>query len=344
MLAEFLTWWRQQLLELVPEALRRAVGGDNNALVVEASGTGTLSLSRRRRGVEAKLATVRLDDPGLPGLREILVGRPRGEPVVLRLPGNLVLERPVSLPLAAERELERVLGYEMERLTPFTAEEVFWGASVEARDRARGRLTVRLVLVLRARVQALLDTLAQCGGAASMMEAATDQGPRAIRLAHHGEAGRIARLSPRARALVLAGLACLVLLSPMLRQSLALGDAEEKLANLAPQMRLVDQLRQRIAGAGAGGDVVASETRRLGDALEGLAAVTDILPDDSYVTEYAMRERKITLSGLSASAPKLISALSTDSRIKNPAFTAPVTRQEVLHMDVFAISAGLAQP
>jgi len=88
---------------------------------------------------------------------------------------------------------------------------------------------------------------------------------------------------------------------------------------------------------------VAAETKRLGDALEALAAVTDILKNDSYLTEYAMRERKITLSGLSSSAPKLISALSSDERVKNPAFTAPVTRQEAGHLDVFAIRADLAQ-
>jgi general secretion pathway protein L len=66
------------------------------------------------------------------------------------------------------------------------------------------------------------------------------------------------------------------------------------------------------------------------------------LPDDSYLTEFTMRERKMTLSGLSASAPKLINALSTDPRIRNPAFTAPVTRSESNHNDVFSIRAELA--
>ena len=84
---------------------------------------------------------------------------------------------------------------------------------------------------------------------------------------------------------------------------------------------------------------MAAETRRLGDALGALAAVTEILPDDSYLTEFTMRERKLTLSGLSASAPKLISLLSGDPRIRNPAFTAPVTRAETGHNDVFTIRA-----
>ena len=343
MLAEFFTWWRQQLLELVPEALRRGSGADGNALVAEQAGPGLLSFTRRRRGVEARLAQVRLDEPGHPSLRAMLANRQGGEPVVLRLPQDAVLERGVTLPLAAERDMERVLGYEMERLTPFTAEEVYWGTILESRDRARGRLALRLTLVPRAQVQELVALLARCGGAPSLIETETAQGPRAIRLAHEAEDTRIARLSPRAAASVVAGLAALVIVSPFLRQSLELSSAQASLDAMQPKMRIVEELRQRIAGAGAGGDVVATETRHFGDALAALAAVTEILPDDSYLTEFTMRERKMTLSGLSASAPKLISALSADDRIRNPAFTAPVTRQEATHRDVFAIDAELAE-
>ncbi len=343
MLAEFFTWWRQQLLELVPETLRRGAGADSNALVAEQAGPGLLSFTRRRRGTEARLAQVRLDEPGLVALRATLTGRPGGEPVVLRLPQDVVLERDVTLPLAAERDVERVLGYEMERLTPFSADEVYWSTTLESRDRARGRLALRLRLVPRAQVQQLVEVLARCGGAPSLIETETAQGPRAIRLAHEAGTTRIARLSPRTAAAVLGGLAALVVVSPFLRQSLDLAAAQGRLDAMQPKMQMVNELRHRIAGAGAGGDVVETETRRLGDALAGLAAVTEILPDDSYLTEFTMRERKITLSGLSASAPKLISALSADERIRNPAFTAPVTKQEAGHNDVFAISAVLAE-
>ena len=88
---------------------------------------------------------------------------------------------------------------------------------------------------------------------------------------------------------------------------------------------------------------MAAETRRLGDTLEALAALTEVLPDDSYLTEFTMRERKITMAGLGASAPNLIKGLSADPRVRNPAFTAPVTKSETNHLDVFAIRAELAQ-
>ena len=70
-------------------------------------------------------------------------------------PGQ-VLCREVMLPLAAARDLQAVLGFEMDRLTPFAADEVFWGVSGKTPDRARDKLRLRLAIVPRAQVAALL--------------------------------------------------------------------------------------------------------------------------------------------------------------------------------------------
>ncbi len=342
MFGEFFDWWGRQLLELVPARWRsRAAGTD--ALIADASQAGLLTLWRRRRGAEQRMAQIRLDGPGSPALRAALQGRPRGERVHLRLSSTQVLERSVTLPLAAERELERVLGYEMERLTPFTVDEVFWGYTVQDRDRARARLLLRLTMVPRAAVAGLIDLMAAEGGRPSLLETTAAGGARTMRLAHQDPAARRGLLSQRSLAWACGALAIFVIASPFLRQSLALDRLQDRLELMAPRIAQVDDLRRRISGAGAGGDAVAAETRRLGDTLEALAAVTEILPDDSYLTEFTMRERKMTLSGLGASAPKLISLLSGDPRIRGPAFTAPVTRSETNHLDVFSIRAELAQ-
>jgi general secretion pathway protein L len=341
LLGEFFDWWGQQLLDLVPSDWRgRGQGAD--ALIADAGQPGLLTLLRRRRGVEARLGQMRLDDPSAASLRAALNARPRGEKVLLRLPREAVLERNVVLPLAAERDPERVLGYEMERLTPFAADEVFWGFGIEARDKARGRLVLRLTVVPRAAIAGLMEVLTRHGGRPDLLEAAVPGGMRSITLTHEGaDAGR-RWLSERNLAVATAMMAVLVVVSPFLRQSLQLSDLQDRLETMRPRVAQAEQLRRQITGAGTGGDAVAAETRRLGDTLEALAAVTEILPDDSYLTEFTMRERKMTLSGLSASAPKLINALSSDPRIRNPAFTAPVTRSESNHNDVFSIRAELA--
>ncbi len=355
-LDEFLAWWGRQLWELVPHRLRQGTGA-GNCVIADATEPGLLALTARRRGGEGHLGEFRTDassnDAARTGaMAAALAARARGEPVLLRLAPGTALERDVNLPLAAERDPERILGYEMERLTPFAADEVFWAYAITARDRARGRLMLRLTIVPRTAVQGLIDLLAGAGARPSLLEAPTPNGFRTITLSHEDGAPSRMQLSTRSVIAAAAALAALVLVSPFLRQSLAMADVHDRLSALEPQMRQVEILRRRITGAGAGGDAVATETRRLGDTLEALAAVTEIFPDDSYLTEFTMRERKMTLSGLSASAPRLISLLSADPRIHNPAFTAPVTRQEPVRLgggnqetiqrDVFSIRAELA--
>jgi len=339
----FFEWWGAQLRSLIPARWGAGEAGPD-ALIADASTPGMLTLLRRRRVAEQQLARMAIDDAGaMAKLRAAMAGRPRGEPVLLRLPGDSALERSVTLPIAAERDLERVLGYEMERLTPFAADEVFWGYSVDERDRARARVVLRLTVVPRTTVAHLIEMLASLGGRPDMLETASSTGSRVIKLAHEGPMGAAGLLRERNLAGAAAVLLLLVLVSPFIRQSLTLAEVQDRLAAMAPKVSQAEALRARVTGAGAGGDAVAAETRRLGDTLAALAAVTEILPDDSYLTEFTMRERHITISGLGASAPKLISLLSADPRIRNPAFTAPVTRSETNHLDVFSIRAELAQ-
>jgi general secretion pathway protein L len=105
----------------------------------------------------------------------------------------------------------------------------------------------------------------------------------------------------------------------------------------------VEALRRGIAAGDAGRNILAKEQERTGNVLQILAVVTRILPDDTYLTDFSLRERKMTLSGRSASAPRLITGLSADPAIANTAFAAPVTRIEGATSDVFSIKAEVAK-
>ena len=140
-----------------------------------------------------------------------------------------------------------------------------------------------------------------------------------------------------------AALAVVALVLPVGLQALALYSTDSAIAELQPAISRVDALRRDLAGGDAGRDILAKEMERTGDVLQTLATVTRILPDDTYLTDFALRERQMTLSGRSASAPRLITALSADPAIRNTAFAAPVTRIEGATSDVFSIRAEAAQ-
>ncbi len=345
MLTEFLSWWTRQMLDLLPGRVARRDPATANAILAtpdpgEAE-PGAVLLSLRLGGQERVAGR---QAPGQSILPQLLREHP-GLPLLLRLPPDRLLSRDVSLPLAAEAGYERVLQYEMDRLTPFSADDVFWSARPLRRNRESGRIELRLSLVPRAWLAASLETLQQAGGRPSAIEVRGlgREPTRRIALAHTMSRGRIAQR--RLLGLAAGGCAALALLAvalPFARQGRAEAVVARRIAALQPPVRQVAALRERSRAGSAGSDAIAAARAHLGDPLALLASLTRVLPDDTWLTDLTLRDGVITLSGQSSGAVRLIPRLSADAALVAPAFSAPVTRIESNNSDLFSIRAGVA--
>ena len=80
---------------------------------------------------------------------------------VLMLGADAVLLQRVQLPLAAGRNLEAVVGYELDRYTPFEADQLYFVARQERRTPSH--LEVTLVAILRERLDQMLTDCAALG-------------------------------------------------------------------------------------------------------------------------------------------------------------------------------------
>jgi general secretion pathway protein L len=334
MLRDFVLWWARQMRALLPPRLLADIDRAD-ALLVDVQRT-QVALTLRRRGRETALGQFPLTGDSASAA---LSRRPRR--VILRLRPGALLERLVVLPLTAERDLERVLGYEIDRLTPFAAANVVWQAAVARRDRVQGRLTVRLSLVPRTELVPALDMLARIGITPTCLEAtARDGSRRRIAL----EAGSTRRAGFRLHATAggaVAALAVAVLVTPFVTQSLTRAATERDISALTPRVARVEALRKHLADGAAGVDMLAAEQARTGDVLLVLAAVTQLLPDGTVLSEFSLHQGKLGLSGQSPAAAQLIPALAADPTFRNPTFAAPVTRTADGHTDQFVIHAEL---
>ncbi len=301
MLREVLAWWWRQLSDLLPARWRQARSGpqtrESVVLVLSEPSpgeAGTVEVTMQRPRGAGRLGRFGLDGKGLTALRAA-IGPSRRGPVRLAVPPRLLLEQQVTLPLAAERELDTVLRYEMDRLTPFAADSVFWSWRVESRDRQRGRVALRLRLVPKAAVEGVLEGLASVGLRPALIESAAEP-ERSVSLTG-GHAG-----SRRPRGLALAAFACVALAVaavavPFIQQELASRRLDARIAALRPDVDAADALRSRFAQQAGSADVVAAEGARVGDALRVLADVTEVLPDDTHLFELTLRDRVLTISG-----------------------------------------------
>jgi general secretion pathway protein L len=330
MLASLFSWWLARMTELLPSAWKNAAVRSRNGIVVEAIPDGNVTVSLRRDGV--------LSPIGL-GAAARQAGR---TPVLLRPPAGSVLTKNHVVPTLPARQLDQLLRHELARITPFPAEDLFWRWDGQARPNNRTRTDVTLTMVPRQALAAALSALDDVGLKADFVEVGPTERPYLLPV------GDVAHRRSGARLLgaLLYGcvaLAVVALVLPLGLQAFALYTTESAIAALQPTIAQVETLRRGIAATDAGRAVLAQETERVGDLMQTLAAVTRILPDDTYLTDFSLRERQMTLSGRSASAPRLITGLSADPAIRNTGFAAPVTRIEGATSDVFSIKAEIAK-
>jgi general secretion pathway protein L len=344
MVRDFFSWWVGQLADLLPQRLRRSAPTSADATVITPIATAdggftAVAVGLRRNGKETLLGRFAVDASGLAELP-----RSAGKPAVLRLGEAEVLGKTITLPLAAEREVDQALAFEMDRETPFTVDELYWNHRVDAADRRNGRLSVRLLLIPKARLAPLLAFLGQIGIVPVRAEIA--DGPDAgswLPLDGDGRPSRpgVARLLKPA-AVCCAALALAAVVTPFVHQSTAMGSLDRALAAGRAAAVEAQSLRQEIQRLSGSADLVEKEREKVGQPLAVLAAVTRVMPDDTYLTEMELRQRKLTLSGRSVAAARLIGAFAADSEFRNPAFAAPVTRIEALRQEIFTIITEIA--
>jgi general secretion pathway protein L len=345
MLTDFFTWWTEQMRDLVPASLRPSSGRSwrrTLVIVPELPDLSAVELFMQGRGGETSLGRHELNSAGL---RAALARLPRAlrTTSVLRVSADLLLEREIVLPLAAENDLKRVVAYEMDRLTPFRADEVFWSCLAGKRDAARNRLHVRVTVVPYLRVEAILTALLQAGLAPARIAAggAAEQ-HRIVPLTEDRPSHRW--LGPRADAYALGGCGVLVAAAvalPFILQSVASARIDARAEAIRPQVTEAEKLRKKITNGATTADAIAAARNQVGTPLQTIALLTDLLPDDTYLTALNVRQRKLTISGRSAGAARLIGAMAANPIIHNPAFTAPVIRDETNGGEMFSIRAEL---
>jgi general secretion pathway protein L len=341
MMREFFTWWIGQLTELLPQELRRSSLTTGDALIITpigqlARGVEAVAADLRRNGKETPLGHFAIGATGLADM-----ARGAASTTVLRLNEADVLGKTVSLPIAAERELGQVLAFEMDRETPFKAEELYWNHRVTAANRQVGRLSVRVALIPKANLDPLLADLAAVGVQPRRVEIA-DGPDRGFYLPLNGNGKHEQNASNRLllpAATCCAILAIAAVLTPFVRQEVALASLDRQVAASRAAATEAENLRREIDRLSGNAGYIESERDKAGRPLAVLAAATRVLPDDTYLTEMELRQRKLTLSGRSAGAARLISALVDDGEFRNPGFSAPVTRLEALRAELFTINA-----
>ncbi len=136
---------------MVPKRMAMAFAGDASLtdIAIEDAALVLVKVGAGDNVPAQELKRVPILSGDAAGMRAALdeVMRGEGRDVRVLVSPQHVLRKRVVLPMATEENLRDVVGFDMDRQTPFTAEQVYFGAAVASRDVARDRIEAEVVAV-----------------------------------------------------------------------------------------------------------------------------------------------------------------------------------------------------
>lgn len=341
----FFAWWVEELRLALPERWQEKLRHNTrNLAVVLEHGEAELYSDENHRlkpigtlpnAQDRGLRRQQLDD-----IRE--QQELEDTPPLLMLDVASVLAREVSLPLATESNLAQVLTFEMDRQTPFKASAVYFDWRILERNSASGQLRLKLYVVPRAEVDESVKRLADSGIELAGVD--VRENDRSLGLNLLPEDARHKTVNTRARVnFALAGTALALLIAAM-AFSLYLRDhqvreLEDAIAEVRGEALQVDAVRKQIEGASEAAGFLAMRRAESPLAVELLADITRILPDDTYLDRLVIGRNNVQMQGKSRNAQQLIERVNESPYMSAAAFRGSTRLDARSGLEIFEINA-----
>lgn len=378
--ARFAAWWWGELRVLAPRRLENWLADgsarlrvrirENNARLMLSVDGQEQVLGYCDLGNDSELDS----KPDFDSLRQTIAANvPDSAGVEVELPQQQVLTSQFFLPLATEQTLNEVVRFEMDRFTPFNAEQVGYSWRIVERIPERDKLKIELNVVRRDYLSGVLARLSQLGlsvsaaypGQAEFSPRAgggsdhpAEQLPARQAISGKRDGARLnmlpADFQPRLDSLwnktnksLLTGLLILlgvVVLLPMYLQNNRIESLESEIAAISKDAATAGARQRLLVAHLEGQEILANKKNQQPAKLETILALTELLPSTTWVANLVIDDADISIRGESNKSSDLISILEQSGEFKNVEFASPVTSSRSTNTERYEIRMQLASP
>ncbi len=332
-------WWSKELVALLPTSTQQAIAASNERLFAQVSGKNLVLFQGSIERMQ-ELAQFPLDasDSALPNIKA------HARQVVLLLPPDRILNTTVTLPAATEENLREVLAFEMDQLTPFTVDQVYYDFDIVDRSSTRGTIDLRFLVSPRSAVDELLSALQRIGLRPGVVSAKADSErlhdinllPRA-----YAQKARVATqwlntgLAVTALALLVA-----VIAIPLLQKRQQVSEFKPLVTAAMEAAQEGSRLKRNIEliATGSAELIVRKEARPTTIAI--IDEMSRILPDNTWLSRIDIASDEIQIQGQSEAAESLIGLIEESPTFENARFRSPVTQVPQTEAERFHLSAN----
>ncbi|HEY0334028.1 MAG TPA: PilN domain-containing protein [Stenotrophomonas sp.] len=341
----FVRWWQLSLLAWLPPRWQSQLGFAPSRLLLARDGE-VLRLARAPQREQLPEPLSDLPWPLTPQeLDRLLPSRLQALPRHWLLPAPLALRRALRLPVAAAARLQDVARFEIDRQTPFEAEQVWYDMRLRA-SREDDQLDAELVVVPRRALDGEQGVPMGWRGQLAGVDVADAEGrplginllPAAMRQSQADPAGRW-NLLLLAIALVAVAVAGRLLLD---NRSAAADSLQAQVQASAQQARAVAMQRQQLVELIEGAAFFEQQRAARPSAIEVWNELSRRLPDGTYLEKFSMEGDELQLIGLSSEASSLVERLEGAPTWRTPSLSGVLQSDAGQGRDRFTMTATLA--
>ena len=348
---QFFRWWKRELSFLVPEKIRQLVNDKQGFIIISPKGS-QLVLTYTHDGQSEPLATLDrgAKDLTFQGLYEKDERLAKAR-IILRLTGQDAIQKELGLPAAAKENLYQVVAYELDRYTPFKADQVYFAVKPLAGANEPGQIRVMLILTTREFLDGLYEDIKALGlsplfadyeGSANNL----DDLDYTYNLLPERLRQKTAKL-PHIIHATLITLTCLLLVAvivmPVWFEYQTVNALQVKTDALEKDAKKVKALQKDI-------DAVIDETRQLlkeksatPEVIVMLNTLSSLIKDDTWLSYLQYSDGHLQIQGESPAASTLIAVLEASELFANARFASPVTQDSISKLERFQITVDMAK-
>ena len=328
----FWRWWTGELAQCIPAVIRNWVRRLSVLPMVVADKAG-FGVYRYNGKSWTRIAAAQGDNAeSLAKALAVELRNTRVDRFAVGLPVGQHLSKTLSIPQAAEDNLRNALLYELDRHTPYRADEVGFDFAVTGRNELTRELIVRLVIAPKSTIANAVSTAAATGlTVASVQPALPDRDSLGINLLPHDDSSNLARTLLRwIPWLILVALGVAAISLPLLQKRAQVIELQPQVNIAAQQAAAADVLNRQLDRAQGEYNFLLHKRYATPTALQLLGEVTHILPDDTWLQSFELRTtqkgRELQLQGETGVAGKMIELFEQSGLVTGASFKSPVTQ------------------
>lgn len=349
----FLQWWLAELSVMVPAWLRKMVTESYDYLLVTEYGDN-FDLTLITEEPSKEFGRILLNEEGRQVWYRLVSRNPemQNTPIILRLLAGQALVKIITLPLAAQSNIYQVVGFEMERFTPFKVDQVYYDVRLVAKLPDLQQIKVELVLVPRKKLDTMLKRMVGLGLLPGRVDVATtDESGQKKPLLRYNLLPQKLHDKPNNRKRLVNGLLVVMLVALIiLMGALPLWMKRTYMLELEADVERESEIADKVQILKKDADALLLESDFLLRKKSTEPVMVEImnelsirLPDDTWLTHVNYRNPKLQIHGQSPSASALIEILEASPIFKDTSFVSPVNQDRNSGLERFQVATIVVQ-